>query len=96
VYRGCDAFVALGFKAFDALDPAGRLWEIKTGNPAAYPDFLQTPQATGITAGLLEIESENEIARACNRPFILGVTSAAARLWYSSRLPDIDVRVITC
>lgn len=94
VFPGCDAFVAQGAKAFDALDPLGNLWEIKTGDPSLYPDFLQT--ASGVEAGLLEIQREDQIARACNRNFILGVTTPGALAWYQIRLPNIVSQVISC
>jgi hypothetical protein len=100
VYPTCDAYVApvgsLPGKNFDALDPLGQLWEVKTGDPSTYPPFLQGPRATGIAAALAEIELEDEIALACNRHFILGVTTPGAQTWYQSRLPNIDVRVISC
>jgi hypothetical protein len=68
VFPGCDALV--NGKHFDALDPRGALWEIKTDNWTNYTPFLK--QQT-VQNHLAEAEREARIASDCGYPFIFAV-----------------------
>ncbi|MEM7038360.1 MAG: DUF6310 domain-containing protein, partial [Bacteroidota bacterium] len=75
VHPGSDIEVVspIGRKSFDALDPSGALWEVKTLNYSGYAEFLKPITVTAMVA---EMTSELAIATACGHPYVFAVTDA--------------------
>lgn len=73
VHPGSDIEVVgpAGRKSFDALDPSGALWEVKTLNYSTYSSFLQPIVITQMVA---EMVAELAVAAACGRRYVFGVT----------------------
>ncbi len=73
VHPGSDIEVVgpAGRKSFDALDPSGALWEVKTLNYSTYAPFLQP---IVITQMVMEMVTELAVAAACGRRYVFGVT----------------------
>ena len=60
-------------KHFDALDPRGRLWEVRTANWSGWrghPEFLHGREFERYVA---EVLRERDLAAACGYPFVLAV-----------------------
>jgi len=64
-FTGYDVIIA-GVR-FDAMDPSGALWEIKTGSFSSWPDFVQDEELRKIR---VQFERERNAARDCKRIYV--------------------------
>jgi hypothetical protein len=94
-YKGLD--VCINGKAFDAVDAAGALWEIKA-HAWSYAKIYQDPKMAARIAKDIASELYDEllIARTCGKKFKVGVRDPGLKTAIKRYLPGLDIVVLKC
>jgi hypothetical protein len=94
-YKGQD--VCINGKAFDAVDAAGALWEIKAHAWSYANVYKDSKMADRIGRDIaFSIFDELIIARTCRRRFRVGVRDGAMIPAIKKYLPGLDITVLKC